>query len=158
MKILKKVATSMILLMTLACLITTKAYGQSDEGCELIFYRPAQGMMSGGAAAELKIFINDQEVGSLPNGTVLNYTVFSQGTLKIKFVGIVMETTIGSPKVINIDAKPGETIAIEGSVTYPKGANAEILNAKKQAKFKKMKWEDIMQGRENIEKPFVEAK
>lgn len=157
MNTFRNVTAIVILVLIFTCLTPPKVYGQSSESCELIFYRPAQGMMSGGAAAELKIFINDQEVGILPNGTMLNYTVFSQGTLKIKFVGIQMGSTVGTPKVINIEAKHGEIIAIEGAVKFPGGVSAEILNTKRHEKLKKIEWADTMKGKEDIEKPFIKT-
>lgn len=158
MKILKNNRIVLILLIILTCSTSVKVYGQTSESCELIFYRPAQSLMSGGAGIEIKIFINEQEIGMLPNGTVLNYTVFSQGPLKIKFVCLQMGTIVGSPKVINIEAKHGETTAIEVLFKFPKGAEAEILNDKKHEKIKKTKWEDMVTAKENIENPLIETK
>jgi hypothetical protein len=153
---MKKFLFIMILVASAMMLDSAKVYGQSNESCELIFYRPVQSMMSGGAGVEIKVFINDHEIVSLPNGTVLNYTVFSQGALKIKFVAVQMGTVVGSPKVINLDSKHGESTAFECSYKFPSGAIAEIANAKKHEKLKKMKWEDTMTGKENMEKPLIE--
>jgi hypothetical protein len=156
MKNLKIVTIIMILFSFCVSFSSLKVYGQSDERSELIIYRPAQGAMSGAAGLEIKVFINEQEVGLMPNGTVLNYTVFSQGELKIKFVAVGMGSTVGAPKVINLEAKHGETTAIEVSYKFPSGAEAKILNSKEHEKVKKLKWADTMKGKENIEKPFIE--
>jgi len=154
MKVSKFFTTTLIIL---AISGFTKLSAQTNnDACELVFYRPAQSMMSGGAGAELKIYINDQEVGMLPNGTVLKYTVYSQGNLKIKFVGIIMNTTAGQPMVVNVEAKHGETIEINTSVNFPGGANAKILaTPKEKEKLKKVKWADLMEGKENMETPFI---
>ena len=154
-----KIATIILSLFTVFVSFTSpRVYGQSDESSELIIYRPEQGFMSGAAGIEIKTYINDQEVGVVLNGTVFNYTVFSQGALKIKFVAVGMGTIVGSPTVINLDVKHGVTTAIEVSYKYPKGAEAKILNSKEHEKAKKLKWADTMQGKEDIEKPLIEAK
>ena len=131
--------------------------GQTNsEACELIFYRPAQGAMSGGAGADLKIYINDQEVGTLANGTVLKYSVFSEGNLKIKFTGIMMGSTTGQPKVLNVDVAHGKTIEFSTSINFPKGADAVVLEKPKdKEKMKKEKWADTMEGKEDLEKPLI---
>jgi len=112
---------------------STKLYGQSSDSFEITIYRPANSMMSGGAGAELKVSINDQEIGTLLNSSVLHYTVFSEGELKIRFVGVTMGSSVGSPKVIKVVAKHGESVVIEGGVTFPGGANAKIVDAKSRA-------------------------
>jgi len=156
MKNLKIVTIILILFAFFVSFTSPKVYGQSDESSELIIYRPEQSFMSGASGIEIKVFINDQEVGVVLNGTVLNYTVFSQGALKIKFLAIGMGTTVGSPSIINLETKHGETTAIEISYKYPKGAEAKILNAKGHEKVKKLKWADTVKGKEDIEKPFIE--
>ena len=156
MKKIKFVTIILILFTAFVSFTSPKVYGQSDGSSELIIYRPEQSAMSGAAGIEIKVFINEQEVGVILNGTVLNYTVFSQGALKIKFLAVGMGTTVGSPSVINLDAKHGETAAIEVSYKFPKGAESKILNAKEHEKVKKLKWVDTMKGKENIEKPLIE--
>jgi hypothetical protein len=156
MKIFKNVTRVLILLVTFACFTFPHVYGQSNESSELIFYRPAQSVMSGGAGVEIRVFINDQEIVSLPNGTMFNYTVYSQGALKIKFVAIQMGSTVGSPKVINLEAKHGETTAINVSFIFPKGAEAKIVNAKEHEKLKKIKWDDTSKSKEDINKPLID--
>jgi hypothetical protein len=158
MKNLKILTIILVLFAVFVSFTSSKVYGQSDESSELIIYRPEQGMMSGAAGIEIKVFINEQEVGVVLNGTVFNYTVFSQGALKIKFVAIGMGTTVGSPSIINLEAKHGETTAIEISYKYPKGAESKILNSKEHEKVKKLKWADTMNGKEEIEKPLIENK
>ena len=156
MKNLKKVTILLVFFSVFVSFTSPTVYGQSAESSELIIYRPEQSFMSGAAGIEMKVFINDQEVGVVLNGTVLNYTVFSQGSLKIKFVATGMGTTVGSPNVINLEAKHGETTAIQLSYKYPKGAETKILNSKEHEKVKKLKWADTMKGKENIEKPLIE--
>jgi hypothetical protein len=158
MKKIKFVTIILILFTAFVSFTSPKVYGQSDGSSELIIYRPEQSAMSGAAGIEIKVFINEQEVGVILNGTVLNYTVFSQGALKIKFLAVGMGTTVGSPSVINLEAKHGETTAIEVSYKFPKGAESKILNAKEHEKVKKLKWVDTMKGKENIEKPLIEKK
>jgi len=155
MKNLKIAAIILILFTVFVSFTSPKVYGQSDESSELIIYRPEQSFMSGAAGIEIKVFINEQEVGVVLNGTVLNYTVFSQGALKIKFIAVGMGTTVGSPNVINLEAKHGETTAIQVSYKYPKGAESKILNSKEHEKVKKLKWDDTMKGKENKEKPLI---
>jgi len=154
MKVIKFFTTTLIVL---AISGFTKLSAQTNsDACELIFYRPSQSMMSGGAGAELKVYINNQEVGMLPNGTILKYKIYSQGNLKIKFVGIMANTTVGKPMVVNVEAKHGETIEFNTSVTFPDGANAKILaTSKEKEKLKKEKWADVMEEKENIEKPLI---
>jgi len=157
MKNLKKVTILLIFFSVFVSFIspTIYVYGQSAESSELIIYRPEQSFMSGAAGIEIKVFINDQEVGVVLNGTVLNYTVFSQGTLKIKFIAVGMGTTVGSPTIINVEAKHGETSAIQVSYKYPTGAEAKILNSKEHDKVKKLKWADTLNGKEDMEKPLI---
>ncbi len=152
MRLLKNVVT---ILSLLALFASAKVYGQSSESSQLIIYRPEQGFMSGAAGVEMKVYINDQEIGVVLNGTVLNYTVFSQGALKIKVVAVTMGTIVGSPSVINVEAKHGETTAIQVSYKYPKGAETKIMNSKEHEKAKKTEWADTTQGKEDIEKPLI---
>jgi hypothetical protein len=158
MKNLKNVFIILMCLAGFVCFTFPKVYGQSDGSSKLIIYRPEQSFMSGAAGIEIKVFINDKEIGVMLNGTVLNYTVFSQGALKIKFVAIGMGTTVGSPSVINLEAKHGESTALEVSYKYPKGAEARILNSKEREKIKKLKWADTMNGKEDLENPLIESK
>ena len=154
-----KIATIILVLFTVFASFTSpKVYGQSAESSELIIYRPEQGFMSGAAAIEIKVFINEQEVGVVLNGTVLNYTVFSQGALKIKFVAVTMGTTVGSPTIIDLEAKHGETTAFNVSYKYPKGVKSKMLNSKEHEKEKKKKWADTIKEKEDIEKPLIENK
>jgi hypothetical protein len=156
MKNLKKATILLVFFSVFVSFTSPTIYGQSAESSELIIYRPEQGAMSGASGIEMKVFINDQEVGVVLNGTVLNYTVYSQGALKIKFIAVGMGTTVGSPTIINLEAKHGEITPIQVSYKFPKGAEAKILNAKEQEKVKKLNWADTMNGKENIEKPFIE--
>ena len=144
-----------IILVLLAAFASTKIYGQLSESYELTIYRPAQSMMSGGMGMEIKVFINEQEVGTLPNGTMLNYSVFSQGELKVKFVSVGLGTVVGSPAVINLEAKHGESTSIEVSYRHSKGAEAKIPKEKELIKLKKRKWSDTMKGQEDTEKPLI---
>ena len=67
-----------------------------------------------------------------------------------------MGTVVGSPKVVTVDAAHGTVIEMNTSVTFPKGADATIVSTpKEKEKLKKIEWADVMEGKENLEKPLI---
>lgn len=137
---------------------SNKLFAQAEHSkdyAEFIFYRPTQGMMSGGAGAEIKLFMNDQEIETLSNGVILKYKVYSEGDIKIKGQGYISGGAVGGPWVENVKAQHGDVHHIKLELKFPSGIVAETLEGKKLAKMEKNKWNDTIEKSESKDSPII---
>jgi len=142
--------TAFVILPILAfCQETSKDY------TEVIFYHPKQNMMSGATSIEVKVYMNDKEVGGLLNGTKLTYRFYSEGPVKIKCVGTFGGGVIGSPFIANIEGKHGEAHYFSLLAYSMTGIKGEILDEKKKEKMDKTAWVDENTKTEDKADPII---
>jgi hypothetical protein len=121
----------------------------------IYFYRLKQGLMSGANSVEVKIMMNDKEIGSLTNGTRLTYKFYSEGSIKIKCVGVFGSGVIGQPYVTTIDFKHGEEYHIGLQAFSMTGVKGEILDEKQKNKMNKEVWADQTNREEDKSDPII---
>jgi hypothetical protein len=145
------------LLASLILLISTSVtlFAQSKDYAEINFYRLKQSMMSGGTGMEVKITMNDKDMGSFLNGTKLTCKVYSEGSIKIRCVGTMAGGIVGSPFVTTIDVKHGEVYHYGIQAFSMSGVKGEVLNDKQKEKMAKEKWADETTKEENKADPIV---
>ena len=137
--------------------------GSNDEVAagsyaSLYVYRPKQSMTKGGVAVELKVSLNDQEIGSLLNKTKLRYRLYSQGPIRVKSFGVLQSGGIGSPYVKAINFEHGKEYHVVLSFSASKGVKGKILSGSKAEKMKKQKFADFTELEENMARPIVGGK
>jgi hypothetical protein len=109
---------------------------------ELNFYRVKQGALSGANSVEVKIMLNDKEIGALSNGTKLTYKLFSEGIVKIKCIATFGSSVIGQPYTLTRNIKHGEVIHIDLEGSSMKGVKGEVLDKKKTNDLADEEWAD----------------
>jgi hypothetical protein len=129
----------------------TSSLYQGDEKkyADLYLYRPKQSLVSGAIAVEIKISLNDKEIGSLLNNTMMRYRLYSQGPNKMKCVGEVEGGGIGSPYVETINFEHGKEYHVILSFGALKGVSGKILKEKRVKKMRKEKFSDEMELEED---------
>jgi len=137
--------------------LPSKTFGQTPgkDYTTIYFYRLKQGMMSGANSVEVKIMMNDKEIGSLTNGTRLTYKLYSEGSIKIKCVGVFGSGVIGSPYVTTIDFKHGDEYHIGLQAFSMTGVKGEILDEKQKNKMNKETWADQTTKEEDKADPII---
>ena len=132
------------------------AQNESADYAEFSFYRPSQSMMSGGVAIEIRVYMNDQLIGSISNGMLFKYKVKSEGDIKIKLEGFALGSVMGKSKIINLEAvKHGQVFEYTTSATPYGGIQCDEITAKQKSKINKAKWEDIVEQTESANSPIV---
>jgi hypothetical protein len=134
---------------------TTFGQTKDKDYAEIHFYRLKQSMMSGGTGMEVKITMNDKEMGSFLNGTKLTCKVYSEGPVKIKCVGTMAGGIVGSPFVTNIDVKHGEEYYFGIQAYSMSGVKGEVLTDKQKEKMAKEKWADESTQEEDKSNPII---
>ncbi|MCB9272693.1 MAG: hypothetical protein H6564_01540 [Lewinellaceae bacterium] len=129
--------------------------GNTEGYADLYFYRPKQSMMKGGVAVELKISLNDKEIGSLLRETKMRYRLYSQGPIKMKCMGVLQSGGIGSPFTKTIDFKHGKEYHVVLSFGSAKGVTGEMVSGSKAKKMKKKKFADFTELEEDRLDPVV---
>ena len=156
LKMTSKTVKVALIITTLMFSLQNRALCQTSgkDYAEIYFYRPQQGLMSGATSVDIKIKMNDKEIGALSNGTMMKYRFYSEGPIKIKCIAVMMNSVIGHPWVINIDGKHGEENHI-GLWAYMTGVKGEILTEKKKNKISKTNWADSMNYEEDNADPII---
>lgn len=120
-----------------------EAYSQAgDDYASINIYRLKEGAMSGGTGLSVKVIINDNEVTVLQTNTMLNYKLYSTGSVKIKCIAEFGGGPIGSPYVETIDFEKGKEYHISISAGSMTGVKGEIVPEKKLKKIQKNKFAD----------------
>jgi hypothetical protein len=134
---------------------SSTTFGQSKDFSEIHFYRLKQSMMSGATGMEVKIIMNDKEMGSFSNGTKLTCKVYSEGPIKIKCVGMMAGGIVGSPFVTTLDVKHGEEYHYGIQAYSMTGVKGEVLTEKQKEKMGKEKWADESTKEEDKANPII---
>jgi hypothetical protein len=127
----------------------------SKDYTEVVFYHPKQNMMSGANSLEVKVYMNDKEIGGLLNGTKLVYRFYSEGPVKIKCVATFGGGIIGQPFISNIEGKHGESYYFSLLAYSMTGIKGEIIDAKKKDKMEKETWVDTNTKVEDKADPII---
>ncbi|MEP7168564.1 MAG: hypothetical protein ABI855_04285 [Bacteroidota bacterium] len=154
---MKKTTNLKTLTATAYLLLTTFfsfAQDAAKDFTEINFYRIKQSMMSGGAGLEIKVSLNDKEIGSVLNGTIVKYKLYSEGSLKIKGIATGGGGVVGQPAVITIEVKHGQVYNYSASGGMG-GAKLELLDEKQLAKMQKEKFADTVNVEEDKASPVI---
>jgi len=146
----KSLVLSMIMAILMIGLSNSSFCQSSDKDyADIYIYREKQSMMSGATGLQAKISLNGKEIGTLLNGTMMKYKLYSQGPIKMKCVAEFGGSGIGSPYIEKIDFENGKEYHIKLSLSSMKGVSGEILNEKQIKKIKKVKFSDEIELEED---------
>jgi len=133
--------------------------GQSNgkDFAEIYVYRANQNMFNGKNPLEVKITMNNKEIGLLQNGTKLKYKVYSKGSIKIKCFLAYSEGSVGKPYYKTIDVENGKEYHVSlktVSLTGP-GVAGKLLDEKGISKITKKKFYDESEYVEDKSNPII---
>jgi len=99
-------------------LISSFVQGQdrTEDHSTVYFYRPAKSFIFGTGSVNLNIIIDGKKIGSVLDGTKLEYTLYGEKEIKIKCVGNFAAGNVGKPYVKTIQVKNGKEYHITLSV------------------------------------------
>ena len=118
----------------------TVAFAQ--DAATINFYRAEESMMSGGRGLNIKVYMNDKEVGSVQSNTKVIYKGAAAGSTKIKCVALFSTGPVGKPYVETIEIAAGKEYHISLEAGSMFGVKGELLNEKGVKKMAKVKFSD----------------
>lgn len=96
------------------------------------FYRPAQGMMSGGQGLTVEIFIDGKKITDAGNGALIHFTTYKEGVVEIKIQKSGYGSVMGVPVISKFSLVRGKALNIlfEGTGSMGQVSMKELDEAK----------------------------
>lgn len=148
---MNKLLGLLIAFLMLSVSFSSFSQANEDEYALINVYRLKESMMSGGTGLTVKVYLNDQEIGSLLTNTKMVYKLHSTGTIKMKCVAEFSGSGIGAPYVETFDFEKGQVYHIKLSAGSMTGVKGEIPNDKLLKKISKNKFADTVELEEKSE-------